>query len=276
MPGWEHGARYIPIAEEKAAEQAGQSDAGAATNAERSHRLRVLGASITGDKDTDLSDAQLEQLIERTVRSMMARISGTACDATDGQAATAQTDTASAQARTAPAQVETTQSNAAQAQPVQLDSTETATAQTEPAQSETAANETVQTGATQAAPAQCAIEPDATSDVEAWLLEGICAQDRAWPDNCAELKRLFANTRRVYPLELPGFVFVRAPLAGGGSCAVGVKCEDGRPSEVAYLIPGRYAPQPPAGLEGYVWREGDGGGFWVARQDAFTGNMLFD
>ena len=159
------------------AEQAGQSDAGAATNAERSHRLRVLGASITGDKDTDLSDAQLEQLIERTVRSMMARISGAACDATDGQAATAQTDTASAQAWTAPAQVETTQSNAAQTQPVELDSTETATAQKpEPAQSETAANETVQTGATQATPVQCAIEPDATSDVEAWLLEGICAQ----------------------------------------------------------------------------------------------------
>ena len=33
---------------------------------------------------------------------------------------------------------------------------------------------------------------------------------------------------------------------------------------------------PPAGLEGYAWREGAGGGFWMARQDAYTGVMLFD
>ncbi len=115
-----------------------------------------------------------------------------------------------------------------------------------------------------------------TGSMQKWLLEGQCSQERAWPENCAELKRLFQNAVRAYPVDAPGFIFVRAPMAGGGDCAVGVKCEDGLPSEVMYLIPGRYSAEPPAGLEGYAWREGAGGGFWMARQDAYTGVMLFD
>ena len=118
--------------------------------------------------------------------------------------------------------------------------------------------------------------PSDTSAVEPWLLEGLCAQERTWPECCAELKSLFCQAVRACPLDEPGFVFVRAPMAGGGSCAVGIKCEGGLPAEVMYLIPGRYAAVPPAGLEGYVWREGEGGGFWAARQDAYTGAMLFE
>ena len=263
VPGWEHGARYIPIAEEQAAEEqtaeqqsARQSTAaqpGTASDAVRARDIRVLGAAITGEKDTDLSDAQLEQLIERTVRGMMARITGADCDAGRASEATP------APAESAPAASEPAESALATGEPAASDA---AQIQSEPAP-------------TGSSSARADAEPDAAEPIQAWLLEGVCAPDRAWPECCAELKRLFANARRVYPLELPGYVFVRAPLAEGGSCAVGVKCEDGRPSEVAYLIPGRYAAQPPAGLEGYEWREGLGGGFWVARQDAFTGNMLF-
>ena len=134
-----------------------------------------------------------------------------------------------------------------------------------------------------AAPAQpterdAAYEAAAAADgVErGWLLAGVCAREREWPRNCAELKPLFEGGQQAYPLDAPGFVFVRAPMAGGGGCVVGVKCEDGRPSEVMYLIPGRYDIQPPAGLEGYTWREGEGGGFWMVRQDAFSGALLFD
>ena len=44
------------------------------TAEERSHMIRVLGASIAGEKDSELSDEQLSKLIESTLRGMLKKL----------------------------------------------------------------------------------------------------------------------------------------------------------------------------------------------------------
>lgn len=325
---------------------------------DRSRLIRVLGASIAGEKDCELDDDALERAIAQALRGVMGRLGldgddSAAPQASAPDAASASRDSATPQSGAASEESATPQSGAAleeSATPqTSAASEESATPQTSAASNDVPyispnaadsesdemrivaalleeereresdgdgaalqsmcdepkaavlqggdgrefaapgahlrdANAQSADGGT-AAPSGVAGPNDvsarsaaaATGDAaEPWLLEGLCAQERTWPDCCAELKPLFCGAVRACPLDEPGFVFVRAPMAGGGSCAVGVKCEDGLPSEVMYLIPGNRAAVPPAGLEGYVWREGEGGGFWVARQDAYTGTMLFD
>ena len=70
------------------------------------------------------------------------------------------------------------------------------------------------------------------------------------------------------PLE-DGYAYVRAPLpdaCGTSYCLVGFRTDGGRVVSVRMAVPGRYAPQPPAGLSGSVWVGAggdDGAGYWV-------------
>ena len=41
---------------------------------------------------------------------------------------------------------------------------------------------------------------------------------------------------------------------------VGLKAENGQIVGIRYAVPGRYAPEPPAGLDGYAWNPA---GYWV-------------
>jgi len=47
--------------------------------------------------------------------------------------------------------------------------------------------------------------------------------------------------------------------SGFDRCYIGLRAEDGAPAAIRYALPGRYAPEPPAGMEEYAWS----GGFWV-------------
>lgn len=95
--------------------------------------------------------------------------------------------------------------------------------------------------------------------------------DVRWPEGIEPLRETFAREK---PFALPAqqeYVFVQTDHAPEyPQCAVGVRVQGGRPVAVAYAIPGQYAPAPPAGLEGHVWRDG----WWIAEADAQTGEYL--
>ena len=91
-------------------------------------------------------------------------------------------------------------------------------------------------------------------------------KEAAWPACIAPLKRLFFSSKAVIPFEAEGYIFIRAPLpedAGADNCFVGLYCEDGIPARVCYALPSKYSPEPPAGLEGYVWRGDSANGCWT-------------
>ena len=87
-----------------------------------------------------------------------------------------------------------------------------------------------------------------------------------WPAMIEPIRALFFSSEAIIPFESDGFVFVRAPMpedSGIPDCLIGLNCENGRPYRICYAIPATYTPEPPAGLEGYIWR-GDGAhGYWV-------------
>ena len=88
----------------------------------------------------------------------------------------------------------------------------------------------------------------------------------AWPASVEPLRALFFSSAAVVPFEMEEYVFIRAPLHSEGtaaSCFVGIHCEAGQPDRVCYAIPASYTPEPPAGLEGYVWRGDRIHGCWV-------------
>lgn len=95
--------------------------------------------------------------------------------------------------------------------------------------------------------------------------------DARWPEGIEPLRETFVREK---PFAMPAqqeYVFVQTDHAPEcPQCAVGVRAQGGRPVAVAYAIPGQYAPAPPAGLEGYVWRDG----WWIAEADAQTGEYL--
>ena len=51
--------------------------------------------------------------------------------------------------------------------------------------------------------------------------------------------------------------------SGFGNSLAGLKAEGGQITGLRYALPARYAPLPPAGLEGYRWLGGGGDGWWV-------------
>ena len=108
-------------------------------------------------------------------------------------------------------------------------------------------------------------QPDSAPPQSAGELLGIDLT-RPWPGNVEALRQLFLNATACHPFEADGFVLIKAPLAAGAGsdhCVVGISAEDGRPSRVLYGVPGRYALQPPAGLEGYAWQGAGEEGYWV-------------
>ena len=88
---------------------------------------------------------------------------------------------------------------------------------------------------------------------------------RPWPAGIEALRPLFQKNRAETPFEAKGFALIKTPAAAPGvdHCVVGISAANGRPERVLYGVPGQYAPAPPQGLEGYEWRGGQDGGYWI-------------
>ena len=98
-----------------------------------------------------------------------------------------------------------------------------------------------------------------------------------WASAIEGIRELFAT----HPAEtLPfddDFVYVRAPMPEGSGypyVMIGIETDDGRVEEVRFALPGAFSPEPPAGLDGYVWQGGPSGGWWVLTVDPRTGNPI--
>ena len=89
-----------------------------------------------------------------------------------------------------------------------------------------------------------------------------------WPGSAEDLRRLFATQAPAEDAPRDGFTYVRAPMpegSGYNESLAGLKAEDGRVTGLRYALPGRRAPEPPAGLDGYQWIAADGeNGYWVS------------
>lgn len=124
--------------------------------------------------------------------------------------------------------------------------------------------ETVEAAETSAAQAPAA-EADAAEAVTAARRLGLDIT-KPWPGGAQSLRRLFATQPPAEATPGGGYTYVRAPMpeqSGCEGCLVGLTAKDGKITGIRYALPGRYAPEPPAGLEGYAWT-GDGGeGYWV-------------
>ena len=82
-----------------------------------------------------------------------------------------------------------------------------------------------------------------------------------WPEPAEPLRRLFATQAPAGSPLGDGYTYVAAPLPKvPGDCLVGLRSEDGRISGIRYALPGVYAPEPPAGLDDYLW---NAAGYWV-------------
>ncbi len=97
-----------------------------------------------------------------------------------------------------------------------------------------------------------------------------------WPDPVEPLRMLFQQLPACQPFAADGYTFVCAPLPGNGQARslVGIRVEDERPTSVCYGIPGTFGPEPPAGLDGYMWRGNGVSGWWVIFVDALTGEEV--
>lgn len=97
-----------------------------------------------------------------------------------------------------------------------------------------------------------------------------------WPEPIEPLRMLFQQLPACVPFPADGYTFVRAPLPGSGRAysMIGVRVEDERPTSVCYGIPGTFALEPPAGLDGYMWRGEGSSGWWVTFIDALTGEEI--
>ncbi len=87
-----------------------------------------------------------------------------------------------------------------------------------------------------------------------------------WPEPFADLRELFRRGERVEEEIVQGYSFVRAAMpekSGYAYVAIGLRCEDGRPTSVCYALPAPYSPEPPAGLADYEWVGQGNAGWWV-------------
>lgn len=84
-----------------------------------------------------------------------------------------------------------------------------------------------------------------------------------WPAPAEPLRRLFATQ---VPAQAPlgdGYVYIESAIPTGGdrdTCYVGLRASDGHVTGIRYAVPGQPAPEPPAGLDDYVWHDA---GYWV-------------
>lgn len=96
---------------------------------------------------------------------------------------------------------------------------------------------------------------------------------KPWPEDIESLRLLFMTMPRYEPFDMDGYVFIRAKMADETNidhCAVGVRADSGRITGVCYAIPMPYTPQPPAGLEEYMWMGDMQSGWWVTCEDIDT------
>jgi len=91
-----------------------------------------------------------------------------------------------------------------------------------------------------------------------------------WPGAAEALRRLFATSAPATDAPADGFTYVAVPMPAGSGydrALAGLKVTDGRITAVRHALPGRRAPEPPAGLDAYRWLPGDGeNGFWVTEE----------
>jgi hypothetical protein len=88
-----------------------------------------------------------------------------------------------------------------------------------------------------------------------------------WPPRFRELPAYFTKYPPLALFDLPGWRFVRVPMADGGYFAIGYHAQDERVSRVAYALPGVATQPPPHPLNRYRFYYGrDGQGYWTLGQ----------
>ena len=140
----------------------------------------------------------------------------------------------------------------------------------EPAREEPADDIRIYTGSRARAPEpEPAPAPEARPEAGAPDADRTAAQrlgldiNRPWPVAAEPLRRLFATQRAAEGAPEDGYTYVRASMprgSGYADCLAGLKAREGRPVAMRYALPGRYSPEPPAGMEDYRWNEL---GYWV-------------
>ncbi len=96
-----------------------------------------------------------------------------------------------------------------------------------------------------------------------------------WPEPVEPLRALFMELPACVPFDADGYTFVRAPLPGSGRPIHWWVCGWRTSSRLGLLrLPGTFAPEPPAGLDGYMWRGEGVSGWWVVFVDAVTGEEV--
>lgn len=98
-----------------------------------------------------------------------------------------------------------------------------------------------------------------------------------WPGVSEQVRTYFAAQPEKELMLGDGHIYVSAPMPEGSGydhVEVGLKLEEGLPVSTAYALPSRYTPEPPPGLEGYVWKGGAADGWWVMYTDTYTGERL--
>ena len=100
-----------------------------------------------------------------------------------------------------------------------------------------------------------------------------------WPEEAQDLRILFERGEPYAQIDLPGWRFVRVPSANSEKESIlGALEKDGRIVQTACLYQGEEAPEPPPGLDGYVYARNIGDGYWTqwrdyayAQEQPFTG-----
>ena len=98
-----------------------------------------------------------------------------------------------------------------------------------------------------------------------------------WPGVSEQLRPLFLTQPARELMLGDGHTYVRAPMPEGSGYShvdVGVRMKNGVPDSITYALPSRYSPEPPPGLEDYLWQGGASEGWWMLRTDPATGEKL--
>lgn len=89
-----------------------------------------------------------------------------------------------------------------------------------------------------------------------------------WPEEAEDLRVLFERGEPYSQIDLPGWYFVRVPGANTDKESIlGALEKDGRVVQTACLFQGEEAPEPPPGLDGYVYARDIGDGYWTQWRD---------
>lgn len=97
-----------------------------------------------------------------------------------------------------------------------------------------------------------------------------------WPGVSEQVREYFLQPPKKMTLD-DGYLYVTAPMpadSGFDHVEVGLKAQGGVPVSVAYALPSEYTPEPPLGLENYVWKGGETDGWWVIETDNYTGERI--